>query len=251
LQSTFSVKLRSLEDEKPRIFNLKEVLQSFISKRLDNIQKKSIFLSNKNKRELDNASVQLFIVNNYQEIADIIKNAENDFSRDESLKARFELDQEKINQILDTPSNFRQFSNDRVKKLEEKIENLNKDQINLTELVEKEEIRKDFLINDLEVLKDKFIKDERKTSIIYSSRFVTEKQLVAKKDRLIVLNISEERKIDPLTGKTDKKLHSYINVCDPFKLSGTNSPSVGKEINKIAKGTENKKIIRTNTHADL
>lgn len=251
LQSSFSVKLRSLEDEKPRIFNLKEVLHSFIEKRLDNIKRKSTFLSNKNKKELDNASVQLFIVNNYQEIANIVKNSENEKSRDEILKNKFSLDQEKINHILDTPSSFRQFSVDRIKRLEEKISNLNNEQINLSELIEKDDARRNYLINDLENLRDKYINDQRRTEIIYSSRFVTEKQLVAKKDRLIVLNISEERKLDISTGKEDKKLHSYINVCDPFKLSGTNSPSVGKEINKIAKGTENKKIVRTNTHADL
>jgi DNA gyrase subunit B len=251
LQSTFSVKLRSLEEGKPKIFNLKETIQSFISKKIKDIGRRSIYLSSKNRRELDNASTQLFIINNYQQIADIVKSSENEKIRDENLKNKFSIEQEKINQILDTPSNFRQFSVERVARLEEKISNLNKEQINFLEIIGNEESRRKYLINELETLRDKYATDKRRTDILYSSRFVTEKQLVVKKDELIILNISEERKIDISTGKQDKKLHSFINVYSPGCLNGTNSPSVGKEINKIARGIENKKIIRTNTHADL
>jgi DNA gyrase/topoisomerase IV subunit B/DNA gyrase/topoisomerase IV subunit A/intein/homing endonuclease len=251
LQSTFSVKLRSLEEGKPKIFNLKETIQSFISKKIKDIGRRSVYLSTKNRKELDNASTQLFIINNYQQIADIVKSSENEKIRDENLKKKFSIEQEKINQILDTPSNFRQFSVERVARLEEKISNLNKEQANLLEIIGNEESRRKYLINELETLRDKYATDKRRTDILYSSRFVTEKQLVVKKDELIILNISEERKIDISTGKQDKKLHSFINVYNPGCLNGTNSPSVGKEINKIARGIENKKIIRTNTHADL
>lgn len=251
LQSTFSVKLRSLEERKPKIFNLKETLQSFVNKRLKDIKRKSVYLSVKNRRELDNVSTQLFIVNNYQQIADIVKSSENEKVRDENLRQKFSIEQEKINQILDTPSSFRQFSIERTVRLEEKISNLNNEQKNLLEIIENEESRKKYLIDELEILRDKYIIDKRRTDVLYSSRFVTEKQLVVKKDELIILNISEERKIDISTGKQDKKLHSFINVYNPRCLNGTNSPSVGKEINKVARGIENKKIIRTNTHADL
>ncbi len=106
-------------------------------------------------------------------------------------------------------------------------------------------------MSEIEVLKDRYLQDERRTDILFGSRSVAEKQLVVKKDRLVILNVSEERKIDLDTGKEARRIHSYLNVYDSSILPSTNSPSMGREINKLAKGTENCKIVRTNTHADL
>jgi len=44
LQISFAVKMRALVGDNPKIFSLTEILQAFISKRLENIRRKSRFL---------------------------------------------------------------------------------------------------------------------------------------------------------------------------------------------------------------
>src|SRR3984885_810010 len=54
LQNSFSMKIRALIDDQPQIFSLQKILQEFINKRLENIEKKAQFLHQKNKKELIN-----------------------------------------------------------------------------------------------------------------------------------------------------------------------------------------------------
>jgi DNA gyrase/topoisomerase IV subunit A len=89
LQSTFSVKMRALIAEQPDIFPLRKTLQGFIAKRLENIEKKAQFLHRKNQKELLNLETRRFIVENYQEIAQIIRNSSSEEESKQNLLVRF------------------------------------------------------------------------------------------------------------------------------------------------------------------
>src|SRR5947209_12983730 len=81
--------MRALIDEQPKVFSLKEVLEGFIDQRLQNIQKKDRFIYNKNQKELINLETRRFIIDNYQEIAEIARSASSDEEREQKLNKRF------------------------------------------------------------------------------------------------------------------------------------------------------------------
>src|SRR6185295_4441644 len=102
LQSTFAVKMRALIDDQPKVFSLKEVLQGFISQRLENIQKKAQFIYKKNQKELINLETRRFIIDNYREIAEIAHVSSSDEEREKKLKTRFSAELKKLQEQLQT-----------------------------------------------------------------------------------------------------------------------------------------------------
>src|SRR4051794_16415835 len=98
LQSTFSFQIRSLIGDQPRIFSLKEILQYFIARKLDNIQKKSQFIYYKTQKELVNLKTRLFSIKNYRGIAQTVDGSP---SREKSEKELMDKFQKEIKELRD------------------------------------------------------------------------------------------------------------------------------------------------------
>jgi len=222
LQNTFSVKMRALIDDQPKIFSLKEIIQGFVEQRLANIQKKAQFIYQKNQKELINLETRRFIIDHYQEIAEIVRTAKSDEERSQRLNSRFQLEQEAINRILDTPASFRQFTPERRDKLQKEIDNLKENNSQQQLLIDQQEQRKEKLIQELETLKNDYAHDRRRTAITSISHSIEERQLIPHEDRIILLSRSEEKK----EGKTN----NYLKVHQVEDLESTNIPSRGKEL---------------------
>ncbi|CAJ0925531.1 19188_t:CDS:10 [Entrophospora sp. SA101] len=99
LQSTFSFKMRSLIGYQPKVFSLKEIIQGFIDRKLENIQKKAQFIYYKAQKELINKKTRHFIIKNYQGIAQIIH---SNASEEESKKQLINKFREEITELKDT-----------------------------------------------------------------------------------------------------------------------------------------------------
>ncbi|CFW93437.1 DNA gyrase (subunit B) [endosymbiont DhMRE of Dentiscutata heterogama] len=250
LQISFSVKMRALVGENPKIFSLTEILQAFISNRLENIRRKSQFLWKENEKELVNLNTRLFIINNYQEIAEIIKGYPTEEERNEQLKQKFtEIKQGKIKieNILSMSISFRQFTPEKQADLTQGIADLKIENEKLAQLVASEEKRKEKLIADLEQLKKDYEKDHRRTQIISDSHLIDERKAIAPEEIIIILSRGEKKKAKSETGEKEK-LPSYLNIYKINSLEATNIPSVGKELKTRG---ENLAIIKSNRRDDL
>jgi len=240
LQNSFSVKMRALIDDQPKVFSLKEILQGFINKRLENIQKKAQFLYQKNQKELKNLETRLFIINNYQEIAEIVRSVDLESERDQKLKDRFDLEQEAVERILDTSSSFRQFTPEKREKLQNDINNLHQDSTEQQLVIGQQDKRKEKLIQELEELKANYIHDKRKTILTDHLHSIEERQLIPHEERIILLSRSENKKED--------KINSYLTVHSISALEPTNIPSQGK---KLTTRGDNWAIIKLDRRDDL
>ncbi|CAG8630785.1 684_t:CDS:2, partial [Ambispora gerdemannii] len=227
LQNSFSVKMRALIEDQPKIFSLKEIFQAFIQQRLENIDKKAQFIHQKNQKELVNLETRIFIINNYQEIAEITHNSLSEEARDQKLQARFNLDQEGIDRILDTPANFRQFSPERREKLENDITNLQQKNQELQELITSEEKKKQRLIAELQELQKTYQSDYRRTEFSEELHLIDERKLTPHEERLVILSQAENKKEDTV--------NTYLNVHEIASLEATNIPSQGKELKTRAR----------------
>jgi DNA gyrase subunit A len=223
LQSTFSVKMRALVDNKPKIFPIKNILEEFIVQRSNNIRKKSIFIHSRNDKELSNLETKKFIVENYSEIIEIIKNSTGSEERmKEGFKDRFDLDEESIIKVLDTPSSFRQFTPERREKLKREIESLKLNNELQRKLIDNESERRLALVEELEDLKKNYYKDFRKTFLTSISHSITERELIPHENRVVVFGIYENKK--------EKKVLNFFTNYQVDNFDGTNIPSVGKEL---------------------
>ena len=248
LQSTFAVKMRALIDDQPKVFSLKEVLQGFISQRLENIQKKAQFIYKKNQKELINLETRRFIIDNYREIAEIAHASSSDEEREQKLKTRFSaelknlqeqlrtiqdklgdssekpsnLEQEAINRILDTPASFRQFTPERREKLQNDINKLQQDNAEQQAVINQQEKRKEKLIQELQELKNSYPHDKRKTIVTSIQHSIEERQLIPHEERIILLSRSENKK--------ENKINNYLTVHSLAAVEPTNIPSQGKEL---------------------
>ncbi|CAH1755994.1 14070_t:CDS:2 [Entrophospora sp. SA101] len=230
LQNSFSVKMRALIDDQPKIFSLKEVLQGFINQRLENIQKKAQFIYHKNQKELINLETRRFIIENYQEIAQIAHGASSDEEREQKLRTRFQaelkklehqlrtiqekspdspektsnLEQEAINRILDTPASFRQFTPERREKLQNDIDKLQQDNNEQQLVITDQAKRKEKLIQELQALKNDYPQDKRKTTVTSTQHSIEERQLIPHEERIVLLSRSENKK--------ENKVNNYLTA---------------------------------------
>lgn len=248
LQNSFSIKMRALIDDQPKIFSLKEVLEGFIGQRLENIQKKAQFIYNKNQKELIGLETRRFIIDNYREIAEIAHASSSDEEREQKLKTRFKtelknlqeqlrtiqdksgeasekpgnLEQEAINRILDTPASFRQFTPERREKLQNDINRLRQDNAEQQSIINQQDKRKEKLIQELQELKNNYPQDKRRTTITSIQHSIEERQLIPHEERIILLSRSENKK--------ENKFNNYLTVHSLAAMEPTNIPSQGKEL---------------------
>ncbi|WNE40287.1 MAG: DNA gyrase subunit B [Mycoplasmataceae bacterium] len=249
LQISFAVKMRALVGENPKVFSLTEILQSFINNRLENIRRKSQFLWKENEKELINLNTRIFIIQNYQQIAEVIKNCPTEEERNEQLRQKFseiEQGQIKIENILSMSISFRQFTPEKQADLTQGIIDLKIENETLGELVANEAKRKEKLIADLEQLIKDYEKDVPRTKIISDSHIIDERKAVAPEDLIVILSHGEKKKTK--TEEKDDKKPSYLNIYKNNSLDATNIPSVGKELKTRG---DNLAIIKSNRRDDL
>jgi DNA gyrase subunit A len=258
--------MRALIDDQPKIFSLKDILQGFIQQRLENISKKAQFIYHKNQKELINLETRIFIINNYQEIAQIASTSASDEEREQKLKTRFatelqklqerlqiiqettsdaaeknaNLEQEAINRILDTPASFRQFTPERREKLENNITELYQKNEGLQGIFNSEEVRKEKLITELRELQKTYAKDHRRTEFTEEFHTIDERKLTPHEERLVILSQVENKK--------ENTVNTYLNVHEINSLEGTNVPSQGKELKRRGSSLE---VIKLSRRDDL
>ncbi|CAG8542045.1 372_t:CDS:2 [Racocetra persica] len=132
--------MRALIAEQPDIFPLRKTLQGFIDKRLENIKKKAHFLYRKNQKELLNLETRCFIVENYQEIAQIIRNSSSEEQSKKELLASGAAEQEKYRELTNLLRQIDNYKDEKsyhhkereINELKEKVSNLNYEELSVT-----------------------------------------------------------------------------------------------------------------------
>ncbi|CAI2189385.1 10426_t:CDS:2, partial [Funneliformis geosporum] len=99
LQNTFSVQMRSLIGDQPKVFSLKEILQEFIDRKLEIVKRKAQFIYHKTQKELVNLKIRLFNIQNYE---GIVKVVEGSTSKEESKKKLLDKFREEIKDLGDS-----------------------------------------------------------------------------------------------------------------------------------------------------
>ncbi len=184
VQTSFDANILALVGKHPRILNIKDIIQEYIKYRQIVVRKRSGFDLKKAEDRLEIVSGLLIALKDIDRVVDFIKKAENGAAAHEGLMKKFSLTDRQAKAVLEI--RLSQLTHleagrlrDEEKKLNDSIKDLN------AILGDEKEILK-VIKKEVQELKAKY-GDERRTKIIKSVAEITEKDLIEKKDVVIMV----------------------------------------------------------------
>lgn len=184
LQVTFGIILLALVNGRPKILNLFELFQSFISHRNEVIVRRTRF-------ELDQAEQKVHILEGFlvalrylDEIIEIIKTSPDPKSASERLQVRFSLSEAQSKAILDL--RLQRLTNLEQVKIKQEYEQLKQKIEEYRAILQSKEIQLNIIEDELVELKNKYA-DKRRTEIIQDPKEISIEDTIPNEDVIVVL----------------------------------------------------------------
>ena len=185
LQSSFSVNNVALVDGRPRLLNLKEILQAFVDHRHDVVIRRSRFLVKKAEDRLHIVKGLIIASDNIDEVVKIIRSSKTTDEARERLSARFDLDDIQTKAIVDM--RLSALVNMNQEKLHQEFDELNRQIEYLNSILNDPEVCKKVIEDELAETRDKY-GDERRTDIVYASEEFNAEDFYADDDVIITIS---------------------------------------------------------------
>ncbi len=196
LQTTFSVNNIALVDGRPRLLNLKQLIEEFVKHRHDVVVRRT-------KYELDQAEKKahileglLIALDNLDEVIKLIRASRTPDDARTGLIERFELTDIQARAILDM--RLQRLTGLEREKVKEEYEELQKQIAYYKEILESRDLQMKIIKDELIELRDKY-KDERRTDIVYASEEFNPEDFYADDDVVITISQLGYIKRTPLT----------------------------------------------------
>lgn len=186
---TFGVIMLALVDGIPKILNLKEMMQHFISHRLNVIIRRTKFDLDAAEKRAHILEGYIIALDNIDEIIKLIKKSKDTPTAREGLMKRFKLSEIQATAILEM--RLQRLTGLERKKIEDEYKEVIKTIERLKRILDSDQLRRDIICDDLKMLKEKF-GDERRTEIVYDVRKMSDdemmKELVKEEDVVITIS---------------------------------------------------------------
>ena len=200
LQTTFGIILLMLDDGRPKILNLKEIISKYID-----YQK--LIIIRRTKFDLDKAEKRVHILEGYKialdnidEVIKIIRNSESDVIAKQELMSRFGLSDIQSDAILEMK--LRRLTGLERSKIEEELKELLELIEELRSILESDEKIYNIIKEELLAIKDKY-GDERRTNIDMTAiEYIEDESLIPVED--IVITLTNKGYIKRMTTDTYK-----------------------------------------------
>jgi DNA gyrase subunit A len=197
MQTTFGVIMLALVKGVPKVLNLKEVMQHFLTHRMDVLKKRTKFELDAAERRAHILEGYIIALDNIDKVIEVIKKSKDVETAKTNLMKRFKLSEIQAKAILDMRLQ-------RLTGLErKKIEDEYKETIQLIErlkgILSSEQNRWKIIQDELIALKDKF-GDERKTEIQYDYQEFNLEDTIAEEDVVVTISHKGFIKRFPVSG---------------------------------------------------
>jgi len=209
LQTSFDANMLALVGNKPRVLNLKNIIEEYVKYRQIVVRNRSNFELKKAKDRLEIVEGILTALASIDKVVELIKKSANATEAHDGLMKKFGLSDRQAKAVLEM--RLQQLNNldsgkfkEEGKKLKEEITDLNK------LLGDEKEILK-VIKREVSELKTKY-GDERRTKVIKKVDEITEKDLVEKKDVVVMLTDSGYiKRVDLKTYREQKRGGSGVS----------------------------------------
>lgn len=196
LQISYGVILLAIVNLQPKIMNLKEILNHFISHRRAVVIRRSRYELKKAEERLHILEGLLIAISNIDEVVAIIKRSKNvDIAR-AALMKRFGLTHTQAQAILEMQ--LQRLTGLEREKLEEEQRNLIEKVKELKEILASRKVLDNVIKKELREIKKKY-GDDRRTEIIPYVQDVSDEELIPKRDYLVILTSKGYLKKKPIT----------------------------------------------------
>jgi DNA gyrase subunit A len=185
LQTSFSVNNICLVDGRPRLLNVRELIEQFIEFRHEVVIRRTRFDLRKAEERAHILEGLIIASDNIDEVIEIIKSSASPDDARDRLAARFGLSDIQTRAIVDM--RLRQLTGLEQDKLRAEFDELMKLIADLKDILDKEERRMQIIKDELIEIRDKY-GDERRSSIEYAASEMRMEDLIA--DEEVVVTIS-------------------------------------------------------------
>ena len=196
LQSSFSVNNIALVNGRPRLLNLKDLIQAFVDHRHEVVIRRTKFDLEKAKERAHILEGLLLASANIDEAIAIIKASKSPNEAIESLMERFSLSDRQARAIVEM--RLRQLTGLEQDKLRAEYEEIEKLIAYLTEILENDDLCMKVIKDELQEIKDKY-GDERRTDIVYASEELNPEDFYADDEMIITISHMGYIKRTPLS----------------------------------------------------
>lgn len=189
MQITFGVIMLSLVEGVPRVLPLKDMMEHFITHRLDVIVRRTKFELDAAEKRAHILEGYIIALDNIDEIIKLIKKSADTPTAKAGLMKKFKLSEIQAQAILDM--RLQRLTGLERKKIEDEYKELLKTIEKLQAILKNENLRKDIVVKELKEVKDKY-GDERRTTIIHDVASKSDdemmKELVKEEDVVITIS---------------------------------------------------------------
>lgn len=195
LQTSVSLLMLGLLDNKPMIFNLRQLLQHFIIHRKEVVFKRTKYELGKAREREQLLAGFIIVLQNIDEVVAIIKHSASPEEAITKLNKRFLLSSEQGRAILDM--RLQRLTGLEQEKIYAEMEELKKTIAHLTQIIEHEDVLKQEIVRELEELQSQY-GDDRRTQIAGAVDILTEADLIPDEEVVVTLTMKGYIKRVPL-----------------------------------------------------
>ncbi len=186
LQTSVSILMLSLLDNRPLIFSLRQLLQEFLFHRKQVVYKRSVFDLNKAKAREHLLEGFILALKNIDEVVALIKQSKTAEDAIAKLNKRFLFSLEQGKAILEM--RLQRLTGMEQEKIYAEIEELKKEIAHLQSIIQNEEILKEEIVKELTLVKQEY-GDVRRTKIEGAIDILTEADLIPDEDVVVTLTM--------------------------------------------------------------
>ena len=185
MENSFGIIMLAIDYGQPRVFNLKELLHSFVNFRREIVTRRTRFELNRAKERAHILEGLIIALNQIDEVIAIIKNAGNPQEAMLRLCARFGLSEIQAKAILDM--RLHRLTGLERSKIDQEYSELSQLIQELTAILGDERKVLDIIIRELEDIKERF-GDERRTEIVASIDDIDIEDMIVEEDMVVTVS---------------------------------------------------------------
>ncbi len=203
LQDSFDANMLALTEGKPRVLNLKEIVEAYVNYRKRIVINRSTFELKKAEDRLEIVVGLLIALKKIDEIVEFIKKSANAQDAHDGLMKKFDLTTRQAKAVLEIK--LQQLTKLEDSKLKEEEKELKETIAHLKKLLGNVEEILSLIKKEVQELKKKY-GDERRTQVLKRVAEISEKDLIEKKDVVIMLSeTSYIKRVDVKTYREQKR----------------------------------------------
>ncbi len=185
MQTSFSVNNIALVKGRPRLLNLRDLIDNFVEHRHDVVVRRTQYELRQAEKRAHILEGLIIASDNIDEVVQLIKTSESPNEAKSRLIERFELTEVQAQAIVDM--RLGQLTGLQQEKLRNEYEELKKLIDHLKAILENEQMRMDIIKEELLEIKDKY-GDERRTDIVYASEEFNPEDFYADEEMVITIS---------------------------------------------------------------